>query len=385
MRSFQVSVPDDDIADLRRRLADTRWPNETPGGDWERGTSLSYLKDLAEYWRTLYDWRAVEAEINSFPQFVTEIDGLDVHFLHIRSGEKDATPLVLTHGWPGAVTDFLPIIGPLSDPTSHGGRAEDAFDVVIPSLPGYGFSGPVNEVGWDIPRVARAWGELMGRLGYDRYVMHGGDLGSFVSLEAARLRPGQVAGVHLTQVVALPTGDPAELAALDADDQARLGALQRFDQELSPYLKLHATRPKTVSYGLNDSPVGQLAWIAERFQDWTAAVKNPEDVVSRDALLTTASIYWFTATATSSAQLYYESAPYLGSVFTPGGAPWPPEVPVGVAVFPDDIARPVRTLAERDLPAIVHWTELDRGGHFPALEQPELLVDDLRGFARAVS
>jgi epoxide hydrolase len=383
MRPFLVEIPQAQLDDLHSRLAGTRWPQEPVNGGWDRGVPAGYLKELAEYWRTAYDWRAAEKRLNNYPQFVTEIDGADVYFRHIRSAEPGARPLLLTHGWPGSVVEFDDIIGPLSDPRAHGGNAADAFHLVIPSIPGFGFSGPVQSTGWGTHRVAEAWAVLMRRLGYDRYFAQGGDAGSVISLDLGRVDPDHVAGVHVNMLLTFPSGDPAELADLSETDQARLGRLSRFDTELSAYMKLQSTRPRTVSYGLTDSPVGQLAWIVEKFREWTDSAKVPEDALSRDQMLTIASIYWFTGTAGSSAALYYEDADMLRKIGS-GEAPPPPPVtvPVGVAVFPQDIMLPLRRLADRDLANITRWTEFDRGGHFAAMEQPELLVSDIRDFAR---
>jgi pimeloyl-ACP methyl ester carboxylesterase len=383
MRPFRIDIPQADLDDLHRRLADTRWPADLPGTGWERGAPLAYVQELAEYWRTGFDWRAAEARLNSFPQFVTEIDGATIHFIHVESPEPGALPLLLTHGWPGSVVEFLDLIGPLTDPRAHGGDPADAFHVVIPSIPGYGFSNPLPEPGWDVPRIANAWDELMRRLGYDRYGTQGGDAGSPISLATGIIHPDRVAGVHVNMLMAFPSGDPAEFADLSEDDQQRLGKLVHFDQHESGYMKIMSTRPTTLSYGLTDSPVGQLAWIIEKFAEWTDSDHVPEKVIDRDTLLTLVSIYWLTATAGSSAQFYFEGADAVRAAIA--GAPAPPiSVPVGVAVFPHDIFVPVRKFAERDLPTITHWTEFERGGHFAALEQPEPFTEDVRAFFRTV-
>ena len=383
MQPFRIDIPQADLDDLHRRIAATRWPDELPDVGWDRGVPVAYLKELAEYWRTSYDWRAAEARLNRYPQFSTEIDGADIHFLHVRSPEPDALPLLLTHGWPGSVAEFLDVIGPLSDPRAHGGDPADAFHLVIPSIPGYGFSRPLPEAGWDVPRIANAWAELMRRLGYDRYAAQGGDAGSPISLALATIHPDHVVGVHVNMLMTFPSGDPAEFEGLSESDQARLGGLVRFDQDLSGYMKIMATRPQTLAYGLTDSPVGQLAWIAEKFYEWTDAKTVPEDAVDRDQLLTIVSIYWLTATAGSSAQFYYEGAEAVRAAVN-GAKPPPVTVPVGVAVFPRDIFVPIRRFADRDLPTIAHWTEFDRGGHFAALEQPTLLVGDIQTFFRTL-
>ncbi|GHJ06975.1 MULTISPECIES: epoxide hydrolase family protein [Micromonospora] len=382
MRPYRIDIPQADLDDLQHRLAETRWPAPLADDGWDRGVPVGYLRELAEYWRTTYDWRAAEAHLNRYPQFVTEIDGATVHFLHVRSPEPDARPMIISHGWPGSVVEFLDVIGPLTDPRSHGGDPADAFHLVIPSLPGFGFSGPAAP-GWRPARIARAWAELMRQLGYDRYLAQGGDAGAVISMELGRVDPEHVAGVHVNMLMTFPSGDPAELVDLTASDQERLGRMARFDAELSGYMKLQATRPQTLAYGLTDSPVGQLAWIVEKFKEWTDAAKVPEDAVARDRLLTLVSIYWLTATAGTSAALYYEDAAGLRDM-TAGVAPAPVTVPIGVAVFPQDIFLPLRRLADRDLPTIVHWKEFDRGGHFAALEEPDLYTAAVRAFARVV-
>jgi epoxide hydrolase len=371
---FRIEIPQADLDDLHRRLAATRWPGEPPGTGWERGVPQDYLKRLTEYWRTAYDWRAAEQRLNQFPQFTTEIDGANVHFLHIRSPRPGALPLILTHGWPGSVAEFLDVIGPLTS----------AFHLVIPSVPGYGFSGPVGETGWDLVRVARAWAELMRRLGYDRYAAQGGDFGALVSIALAGVDHEHVAGVHVNFLITPPPADPAQLADLSQPDRDRLARMGRFVAEQSGYMKVQSTRPQTLSYGLTDSPVGQLAWIIEKFREWTDSADVPEDAVDRDLLLTNATIYWLTATAGSSAQLYYEAADMLPTAAAPPSPPPSLPVPLGVAVFPHDIILPVRRLAERSFPHIVHWSEFDRGGHFAAMEEPDLFVGDLRAFARTL-
>ncbi|MFF9076940.1 epoxide hydrolase family protein [Streptomyces sp. NPDC014735] len=383
MKPFHIEIPEEDLDDLRRRLELTRWPGASLDAGWARGVPLDYLKGLAEYWRTEYDWRAAEARINQYPQFLTEIDGAQIHVLHIRSPEPEARPLILTHGWPGSIVEFLDVVEPLTDPARHGGDPADAFHLVIPSLPGHGFSGPVTGPGWDYPRIARAWDELMRRLGYDTYLSQGGDHGAFISLELARLAPERVAGIHVNMLFTVPSGDPGELAELSPSDFERLDKMARFDQELSGYMKLQATRPQTVSYGLTDSPVGQLAWIVEKFMEWTDSDKAPEDAVDRDTLLTNVMFFWLTATAGSSAHLFYEARAYMQGVFTPGVLPEPVPVPMGVLVLQPDFA-PVRSIAERQYPAITHWTEVERGGHFASLEQPAAFVADVRKFARGL-
>ncbi len=368
---FRIDVPQADLDDLAQRLERTRWPDEPPGIGWSHGIPVGYLRELAEYWRSDYDWRAQEARLNAFPQFTTELDGHNVHFLHVRSPEPNALPLVLTHGWPGSVVEFLDVIGPLSDPRAHGGDPADAFHVVVPSSPGFGLSGPTRETGWTVARVAKAWAELMRRLGYDRYVAHGGDFGAMVSRELGLAHPGHVAALHLTY---LPSaGASAENADFSVEAEKRsVEAGYRYQYELGGYAMIQATRPLLVAYGLTDSPVFQLAWIADGFKEWTDSTDVPEDAVDRDALLTNVMLYWLTRTAGSSARYYKEGTS------TPWGEPEPPSpVPTAVAVFPHDIAVPIRRLAERNH-NIVRWTEFDRGGHFAAMEEPDLLTGDLR-------
>ncbi|MFF5056739.1 epoxide hydrolase family protein [Micromonospora sp. NPDC000663] len=384
MRSFRIEVPQSQLDDLKQRLANTRWPDEMPGVGWDRGVPLGYLRELAEYWQSGYDWRAAEARLNAYPQYVTEIDGANVHFMHIRSPEPNALPLILTHGWPGTVAEFLDVIEPLTDPVKHGGDPSDAFHLVIPSIPGYAFSGPTGQVGWDTGRVAGAWKELMRGLGYDRYAVQGGDWGTPISLRLGLADPEHVVGIHLNMCVTFPPQDPAAMAGLDQADLARLEFTGRFMQDGTGWQRIQSTRPQTLSYALTDSPVGQLAWIAEKYKEWTDSAKVPEDAVSRDAILTAVSIYWLTATAGSSAQLYYESSHMDADFARTWGGPWPLAMPVGVASFPKDAVRPIRRFAEQIMPTLTHWTEFDKGGHFAALEQPQLLVGDIRTFARSL-
>ncbi|MER7458846.1 epoxide hydrolase family protein [Micromonospora sp. NPDC126480] len=381
MIPFRVAVPQADLDDLHRRLAQTRWPEDHAGTGWQRGVPVAYLRELAEYWRTGYDWRAAEARLNRLPQFSTEIDGAAVHFLHVRSAAPGAQPLLLTHGWPGSVVEFLDVIGPLTDPAAHGGDPADSFHLVIPSIPGFGFSGPLRQTGWGVDRVAGAWAQLMHRLGYRRYLAQGGDAGAWISLALGALDAAHVAGVHVNFLPSAPPADPAALADLSDRDRGRLASLARFAADQSGYMKIQSTRPMTLAYGLTDSPVGQLAWIVEKFREWTDSAKVPEDAVDRDAMLTNVSIYWFTGTAASSAQLYVEMADLLPTATAPRPAP-AFDGPLGVAVFPHDPGQAIRAFVGRRYPNIVHWSEFDRGGHFPAMERPHLFVDDVRAFAR---
>jgi pimeloyl-ACP methyl ester carboxylesterase len=379
IRPFRIDVPQADLDDLRDRLARSRWPDELPGVGWTRGVPLGYLRELAAYWRDGYDWRQHESRLNQLPQCTTTIDGANLHFLHVRSPEPDALPLVMTHGWPGSVVEFLDVIGPLSDPRGHGGDPADAFHLVIPSIPGYGLSGPTREAGWTTDRVAAAWAQLMARLGYERYGAQGGDWGAFVSPELGRVDPGHVVGVHVNAATVgfIPLGpvDPEELATFSDAERTRLERLNNFLADGNGYFQIQATRPQTLAYALTDSPVGQLAWIVEKFKEWTASsAELPEDAVDRDRLLTNVMLYWLTGTAGSSAGTYYENMHATGSWGKP-----PSTTPTGVAVFAEDVA--IRRYAEQGN-NVVHWSEFDRGGHFAALEAPDLLVGDVRAFFR---
>lgn len=374
IRPFRIAIPQAQLQDLKDRLARVRWPDELPGVGWKRGVPLGYLKGLAEYWRTAYDWRVHEEELNRLPQFTTAVDGQKIHFLHVRSKEQNALPLILTHGWPGSVVEFLKVIGPLTDPVTHGGERTDAFHVVAPSLPGFAFSGPTAEPGWNSQRIARAWTDLMRRLGYTRYGAQGGDFGAIVSPELGRIDSDHIVGIHVNNLLAFPSGSPSDFAGLTEVEQARLKFLERWGQEMSGYASVQSTRPQTLAYSLSDSPAGQLAWIVEKFKEWTDPTKElPEDAVDRDQLLTNVSVYWLTNTGGSSARLYYEGAASWGH------PPKRSSVPTGVAVFPNDIT--VRRLAEREH-TITRWSEFGRGGHFAAMEAPDLLVSDIREFFR---
>lgn len=377
---FRIDIPQADLDDLNSRLAAARWPDELDGVDWAYGVPLGYAKELAEYWRTAYDWRKQEAALNEIPQFSTEIDGQNVHFLHVRSPQQDALPLILTHGWPGSIVEFTKIIGPLTDPVAHGGEAADAFHLVIPSLPGFGFSGPTHETGWNSARVAAAWATLMDRLGYDRYGAQGGDLGAFVSPELGRIAKGKVVGVHVNAATFgfIPFGKvpDEELATLTESEQARLVRLKAFMDDNSGYFKIQATRPQTLAFGLNDSPIGQLAWIAEKFKEWSfPQAELPEAAIDRDELLTNVMLYWLTRTAASSSRMYYEN------MHSTSWHSEPATTPTGVAVFAEDVA--IRRYAEGGN-NIVHWSEFERGGHFAAMEAPDLLTADVRTFFRGL-
>ncbi len=386
MQPFRVQVAQSEIDDLKQRISATRWPSEPSGVGWDRGVPLDYLRELADYWLSGYDWRAAEAEINRFPQYTTEIDRATIHFLHVRSAEPNATPMLLTHGWPGSVVEFLDVIRPLTDPKAYGGDAAYAYHLVIPSLPGYGFSGPLAEPGWGNVRTAQALAELMNRLGYSRYVVQGGDLGAVISLTLAAVAPENVRAAHVSMLLTPPPDGPIDPSALTAGELAALGDLSRFLADETGYMKQQSTRPQTLAYGLTDSPVGQLAWIVEKFAQWTDWEKAPGDAVSRDRLLTNVSAYWFTRTAGSSAQLYYEMADVLPTSPSPSSPPLPLPTPLGVAVYPRDPSRPIRReWAEPFFPNIIHWAGQPAGGHFAALEQPELFAADLWEFSRKIT
>lgn len=373
IRPFRVNIPQADLDDLAYRLSRTRWPNALNGAEWKYGVSLDYVQSLAEYWQNAYDWRKHEARINAYPQFTTEIQGANIHFIHVRSPEPDALPLLLTHAWPSSIAEFLDVIGPLSDPRSHGGDPADAFHLVIPSVPGFGFSGSSLDAGWSIARIAKAWTELMHRLGYDRYGVHGSDCGALVSREMGLQHAEGLLGLHVLQLFSFPSGDPAEMADLSEEDGRRLQFLANF-QERAGFNAIQSTRPQTLSYGLTDSPAGQLSWIAEMFNGFGDHV----DAIDRDALLTNVSIYWLTNTAESSTRLYYENAHDSEAT-----SPVPNDMPTGLAVFGDDF-KSIRKFAERDNTNIIHWSEFERGTHFAAYDQPTALAGDLQAFFRSL-
>jgi pimeloyl-ACP methyl ester carboxylesterase len=368
IRPFTLAVPQDQIDDLHRRLDATRWAERETVDDWSQGTPLAVLQDLAGYWRSGYDWRRCEARLNGLGQFVTAIDGLDIHFLHVRSPHPDALPLVLTHGWPGSVIEFLRVIGPLTDPAAHGGCAEHAFHVVAPSLPGYGFSQKPATTGWNVERIARAWGELMRRLGYGRWVAQGGDWGAFVTNKIGEIEPAGCIGIHVNMPIARRTraarDDPTE------EDRRAIARMDFYNRWDSGYSKQQATRPQSLGYGLVDSPVGLAGWIYEKLQAWSDNPGDARDVLGRDAVLDNIMLYWLTGTGASSARLYWES---FGA-----GNDGVITLPAGASAFPRDIMPVPRSWMEQRYANMVYWNELDRGGHFAAWEQPELFVDELR-------
>ena len=344
---------------------------------------MQQLKELVEYWQEKFDWRGVEARLNKYPQFTTDIDGVSVHYLHVRSPEPNATPLLLTHGWPGTFAEFLDIIEPLTNPTAHGGRPEDAFDLVIPSIPGFAFSEQPHEPGWTMERIALAWAELMRRLGYHGYIPQGGDIGAWISLVLAAVDSDAVRGVHVNFLVTPPPDDPEEFKSLSPEELQRLMTLRDFKEDGAGYMILQATRPQTISYSLTDSPVGQLAWMYEKFHMWSDQTSG-EAPLSFDQILTNATIYWLTGSAGSAAHFYFDNASNLPAA--PVRPPDPPvlNTPLGVASFINDQAPSIRRLAGRGYADIVQWTDYERGGHFAAMEGPAALVEDLRRFKRAL-
>jgi len=372
--TFQVDVPQAALDDLRERLRRTRWPDEQPVGDWSQGVPLSRLRALCEYWADGYDWRRCERLLNGFGQYRTEIDGLGIHFLHIRSPEPTALPMIMTHGWPGSVLEFAKVVGPLTDPVRHGGKPEDAFHLVLPSLPGYGFSDRPREPGWDLVRTAAAWATLMQRLGYRQWVAQGGDWGSIVSRALAETQAEGCIGIHLNLLGEGPAA--ADMGDLTAEEQAMLAKAKLYDSSGSGYARQQATRPQTLGYGLTDSPVGQAAWIYEKLQDWTDNDGAVESVLSFDEMLDNITLYWLTGTATSSARYYWENAARLAQP-TPPGQP-AIALPTGITQFPGDILGSSRRWADRVFANIVHWSHAPRGGHFAAWEVPDLFTEELR-------
>ncbi|CAN5657117.1 epoxide hydrolase [soil metagenome] len=371
-KPFRVEIPAAEVEDLRGRLRDTRWPDQETVTDWSQGAPLSYVQELARWWGEDYDMGLAE-RINAFEQVKVEVDGLGIHLLHVRSPEPDALPIVLTHGWPGSVVEFLDVLGPLSDPRAHGGDPADAFHVVAPSLPGYGWSDKPTEAGWGIERIAGAWHQLMTGLGYERYVAQGGDWGSGVTTALAQQAPEGLAAIHLNMPLAFPDADTmADLTPAETSALADMGAHAETGMG---YSGQQSTRPQTLGYGLSDSPAGQLAWIIEKFWAWTDGGGHPEGALTRRQMLDDVSAYWFTGSATSSARLYWESFKSLQT----GG---PVDLPTAVTVFPREIIRPSRRWAEKAYPNLCWFEEVDHGGHFAALEQPEIFVDQLRGCFR---
>jgi pimeloyl-ACP methyl ester carboxylesterase len=374
---FRIAVPDAGLDDLRQRLARTRFPDEMPGSEWGYGTNLAYMRELVLYWKDRYDWRAAERRLNTLPQFRAEVGGLGIHFIHVRGKGPKPFPIVITHGWPGSVAEFEAIIGPLADPGAHGGDPADAFDVVCPSMPGYGFSDHPREPGMDPERIAALWAELMQGLGYARFGAQGGDWGAMVSTYLGARHAAQVAGIHLNMVIAFPPDRDNPAAGLTQEELIPLMEAQQFFKEETGYQQIQGTKPQTLSYALNDSPAGLAAWIVEKFRTWSDCAGDVERRFSKDQLLTNIMLYWVPETANSSCRLYCE---------TMRAAKFPPtefrvDVPTGCAIFPREIIRPPRAWVEKHY-NVARWTPMPRGGHFAAMEEPQLLVDDVRAFFR---
>lgn len=369
IRSFHLAVPQADLDDLNQRIDRIRWPERETVEGWGQGVPLAALQDLVAYWRHGYDWRRCEARLNQLGQSVTTIDGLDIHFLHVRSPEAGAMPLILTHGWPGSVIEFLDCIGPLADPVAHGGRAEDAFHVVVPSLPGYGFSAKPDKAGWNVDRIARAWAVLMERLGYDRWCAQGGDWGAINTTTLGAQAPAGLAGIHLNMPLARPTREDHA----DPDPQARaaMEAGAHYKAQESGYSTIQSTRPQTIGYGLVDSPVALAGWIYEKTMTWTDNNGRPEDAIARDSILDNIMLYWLTASGASAARLYWES---FGAIARDQQV----HVPTAISTFPKEITKAPRKWAERMFRNVVYWNDCDRGGHFAAWEEPDLFVAEVR-------
>lgn len=369
---FQIQIPDADLDDLNARLGRTRWPDAETPPDWSQGIPLDYMQELVDYWQNHYDWRTRESALNRWDGFRTTLDGLDFHFLHVRSPSPAARPLIMTHGWPGSIVEFQKVIEPLTDPAAHGGDPQDAFHLVCPTLPGFGFSGKPTEPGWNVERIARAWDELMLKLGYERFFAQGGDWGSIVTTEIGAQNLGHCEGIHVTMPVVAP--DPETMEDLTELEQSALAALKFYQDHDSGYSKQQSTRPQTLGYGLADSPSGQAAWILEKFYQWMDCDGHPENIVSRDELLDNVMMYWLTDAGASSARIYWES---FG-----GGNRQPVEIPSGCSIFPKEIFKASERWASKRFTDLRYFNVLDRGGHFAAFEQPESFVNEVRACFR---
>jgi pimeloyl-ACP methyl ester carboxylesterase len=382
IRPFRVDMPDEAIADLRRRIAAVRWPSRELVTDRSQGVQLATIQELARYWATDYDWRMCEARLNGLPQFTTEIDGVDIHFIHVKSPQADALPLIMTHGWPGSVIELLEVVGPLTDPTAHGGSAEDAFDLVLPSLPGYGFSGEPTELGWGPGRTAPAWAELMRRLGYTRYVAQGGDVGAAITDTMGRLAPEGLAGIHMNLLVTVLGGGP--MPSDTEQERAALEQTQTFRTSGFGYFLEQATRPQTIGYALLDSPVALAAWMLDHDTDSYEKISRafvdgqPTGNLTRDHIVDNITVYWLTGTGASAARSYWESGRAQALAATTGQAPPEVKLPVGFTTFPDEIFRAPRSWVELGYPTLTYFNEADRGGHFAAWEEPELFATEIR-------
>jgi pimeloyl-ACP methyl ester carboxylesterase len=386
IRPFEVHVPEEQLADLRRRISATRWPSRELVGDREQGVQLDTMQALARYWTTEYDWRRCEARLNALPQFTTEIDGVDIHFLHVRSHHEDALPLVMTHGWPGSVVELLETVGPLTDPTAHGGRAEDAFHLVLPSLPGYGFSREPAELGWGSPRVASAWAELMNRLGYTTYVAQGGDVGAGVTDVMGRLAPEGLLGIHINLLVTALAGAP--MPTDTEQERAAVAAIATFQASGFAYFQEMATRPQTIGYALLDSPVALAAWMCDHDTDSYYKIARafvdgqPVGNLTREHIVDNITLYWLTGTGASASRSYWEDFGVAAVQARAGQAPPPVSVPVGFTTFPGEIWRTPRSWAEASYSTLSYFNEVDRGGHFAAWEEPELFATEVRAAFR---
>ncbi len=380
IRPFHIDVPEDELAELRRRIAATRWPSKELVADRSQGVQLGPLQELARYWASDYDWRKAEAKLNALPQFTTETDGVDIHFIHVKSRHENALPLIMTHGWPGSVIELLEVVGPLTDPTAHGGRAEDAFDLVLPSLPGYGFSGEPTEVGWDAGRVARAWAELMHRLGYTRYVAQGGDVGAAVTDAMGRQAPEALLGIHMNLLVTILAGGP--MPSESEQERAALDAINTFKTSGFGYFLEQATRPQTIGYALLDSPVALAAWMLDHDTDSYEKISSafvdgqPSGNLTRDRIVDNITLYWLTGTGASAARAYWEDG--RAAALAAGQAPPEVSLPVGFTTFPGEIWRTPRSWVEQSYPNLSYFNEVDKGGHFAAWEQPQLFTEELR-------
>ena len=379
IRSFNLDVPETEIDELKARLNHARWPDSETVDDWTQGVPINYHREFCEYWASDYNWYDTQDRLNKYPQYKTTIDNLDIHFIHVKSSHKDATPIIMTHGWPGSIVEFHKVIEPLAEPTKYGGSPDDAFHVVCPSLPGYGFSGKPTTTGWGVPKIAEAWDELMARLGYQNYYARGGDWGSAVTTAIGLQNKGQCAGIHINMANAGATKAARENP--DEADKIALAGAKFYQDWDSGYSKQQSTRPQTLGYGLADSPVGQSAWILEKFFQWTDCNGHPENVLTRDEIIDNIMFYWLTNTSASSARLYWES---FNQAFG-GGKGDTVKLPTGVSSYPKEIVRTPRSWAEKRYSNIQYWNDLDKGGHFAAFEQPALFVQELRAWKRALS
>ena len=377
IKPYKIKISNEDLEDLKGRLSSTRWPEKETVEDWSQGVPLSYIKEVHDYWINGYDWRSREEYYNSFPQFITDIEGIDIHFIHIKSKHEEAQPLIISHGWPGSIVEFHKVINSLVDPVSYGGKAEDAFHLVCPTLPGYGFSGKPTQRGTGVERIAELWDLLMNKIGYSEYFAQGGDWGSAITIAIGKQNRGSCKGLHVNMPFAPPTKEALENPS--ERDKMAFEGLNYYQEWGSGYSKQQSTRPQTLGYGLADSPIGQASWIIEKFYEWTDCDGHPENILNKEELLDNIMFYWLTKSASSSARLYWES---FGSF---GGNPEEKlEIPIGCSIFPKEISRTPRSWAEQVYSNIVYWNELEKGGHFAAFEQPELFINEIRSCFRII-